>query len=249
MSTLRGARVVVTGASSGIGWATAVVLAEAGADLLLTGRDGQRLQTLAATIGGHALPADLADPDQVDRLGVAMTRYAPDVVIHNAGVGLREAAAATARSDLDRVLAVNLRAPMALTAAVLPTMALRRSGHLVFVSSIAGVLGVAQESAYAASKAALTAYASSLRGELAPAGIRVTTVVPGVVDTEFFARRGVPYQRRRPRPITAPAVAQAIIRGIERDRAGVIVPGWLRIPVALHGLAPQTFARFAGRWG
>ena len=123
------------------------------------------------------------------------------------------------------------------------------SGHLAFVTSIAAMLGVAEESEYAAVKAGLHMYAASLRTEIAARGVGVTTVVPGVVDTEFFVRRGAPYARRFPRPIAEDRVAQRLLDAVERNRAEVIVPRWLRVPVMLRAFAPNAYARMASRWG
>ncbi|MEQ4204184.1 SDR family NAD(P)-dependent oxidoreductase [Actinopolymorpha sp. B9G3] len=150
-------------------------------------------------------------------------------------------------AELERLLAVNLRAPIALTRAVLPGMLRRGSGHLGYVSSIAALLGVPRESSYAVVKAALHAYGRSLHAEVTSRGVGVSVVAPGIVDTEFFDRRGVPYVRRFPRPISPDRVAARIVRAIERERAEVIVPRWLRIPVALQAVAPTTYARLAGR--
>lgn len=110
---------------------------------------------------------------------------------------------------------------------------------------------------YAATKAGLLAFAESLRYEL-PAvdvngvegkGVGVTAVVPGVVDTPFFARRGRPYTRRRPVPVPPERVARAIATAVERDRAEVYVPAWLRVPARLHGAAPGAFRILARRFG
>jgi short-subunit dehydrogenase len=170
---------------------------------------------------------------------------APDILVNNAGVGHVGTADSLSDAELDTLVAVNLRAPLALTRAVLPAMLARRSGHLVFVTSIAGLLGVARESGYAAVKAALQVYADSLRTEVVSSGVGVTTVVPGVVDTAFFDRRGAAYARRFPRLISADTVAAALVRGIERNRAEVIVPRWLRVPVAIRALAPSLYARLS----
>lgn len=242
---------VVTGASGGIGRAVAERLAVADCRLLLVGRDADRLAAVARSTGGEPLVADLADPGDVARLvaRLADRDEAPDLLVNNAGVGAVGPAAEVDGADLDRLLAVNLRAPMQLTRAVLPAMTARGSGHLVFVSSIAAVLGVAGESAYAAVKAGLHVFAASLRAEVAGAGVGVSTVVPGVVDTDFFVRRGAPYARRFPRPIPPERVAAALVRAVERDQAEVVVPAWLRVPVAVRSLAPTTYHRLAERWG
>lgn len=250
MTRLSGARVLITGASSGIGQAVALSFARAGSRLLVTGRDEHRLARVAARTGADALAADLADGAALSRLlDAATTPPLPQVVVHCAGVGHVAAAGEQDDGVLEHLLEVNLRAPVALTEAVLPGMRAAGAGHLVFVTSIAGRLGVAGESAYAASKGALDAYAASLAAELGGTGVRVTTVVPGVVETAFFRSRNVGYGRRFPRPIPAARVAAALRRAVERDRAEVVVPAWLRLPIAVRALAPGTYARSAGRWG
>ncbi len=271
---LAGARVLVTGASSGIGWAVAETLAHAGCRLLLTGTDTARLGRIAALTGGDAVAADLVEAGGIERIvGAAISTGTPDVVVHCAGMGKvgtvlgqtrhdggsqatgggNQGAAArqddSGQDEDNRLLRLNLLAPMGLSQALLPGMVRKGGGQLVFVTSIAGVLGVAGEAAYAASKAALGTYASSLRVELAGSGIGVTTVIPGVVDTDFFNRRGVAYQRRFPRPVPPSRVAAAVKSALVNDRVQVVVPGWLRLPIAVQACAPQTYARFAGRWG
>jgi short-subunit dehydrogenase len=250
MTELRGARVVVTGGSSGIGLATARALARAGALVDVVGRDIERLRIVAAETGGEAVPADLTDAAQRDRLADRLHDRPPDVLVHNAGIGLvGEASADGVKGGLAALLDTNVRAPVELTSAVLPAMLERGSGHLVFVGSIAGVLGVARESAYAASKAALMTYAAGLLSEVRPAGVMVTVVIPGVVDTPFFERRGAAYDRRFPRPVPPELVAARLVHGVREDLAQVVVPRWLQVPIVLRTVAPNTYARLAARWG
>jgi short-subunit dehydrogenase len=264
-----GAFGVVTGASSGIGRAVALRLAAKGCRLALVGRDKERLDELAGRTGGEVRIADLAAEENVAALASWLSDLdpAPDLLLNSAGVGAVADAVAGAGGQadealeegevpadracrdvvLDHLLAVNLRAPIALTQAVLPGMLARGSGHLCYVSSIAALLGVPRESSYAAVKAALHAYARSLNVEVSTRGVGVSVIAPGIVDTEFFARRGVPYLRRFPRPMSPDRAAASIVRAIERDRNEVIVPRWLRLPVVLQALAPTTYARLAGR--
>lgn len=242
---LNGIRALVTGASSGIGRATALELARAGCELMVTGRDAARLDDLARRTGGRPVPADLSTDTGIDRLLDAAAGAAPRVVVHCAGVGLFGGLTEATDADVDRLVAVNVTAPIRLTRALAPVLAGAGGGHFVFVTSIAGRLGVPQEAVYAATKAALHAYADSIRGELAVDRIGVTTVVPGVVATPFFDRRGVPYQRRWPRPIPASRVARATVRAVQRDRPTVVVPGWLRVPIALHATLPRVYAHLS----
>jgi short-subunit dehydrogenase len=240
--------VLVTGASSGIGRAVCPLLAERGARLVVTGRDPDRLAEAARATGAETHPADLADAGDLDRLTARLQDRPVDVVVHCAGLGAVQDAARAEAGLLRGLLAVNVEAAERLTRAVLPGMLARGRGHLVFVTSIAAHLGVPHESAYAATKAAQSAYAESVRAEVAGTGVVVSTVAPGVVDTEFFSRRGEPYARRTPRPMPARRVAAEVVRSIEADRAERIVPGWLRVPVVLRAVAPGAYARLSGRF-
>jgi short-subunit dehydrogenase len=172
-----------------------------------------------------------------------------DILINNAGVGwagpLTEMSAAT----VARLVAVNLTAPIELTRLLTPTLAAGGRGRVVFISSIAGETGAPHEAVYAATKAGLNYFAESLRYELAGTGVGVSVVVPGVIDTPFFARRGRPYSRRRPVPISAQRVARAVRTAIEREQPVAFVPRWLRFPAWLHGAAPGTFRALAARFG
>jgi short-subunit dehydrogenase len=243
--------VLVTGASSGIGRATAQALARRGARLLLHGRDERALAELAALTGGTPLAADLADPTQVVRLAqrALSATGRVDALVANAGAGWAGPFVAQPESDLDRLLAVNLAAAIRLTRALLPAMLERRSGYLAYVSSIAGRTGGAGEAVYAASKAGLDAFAESLRLELAGTGVDVGVLVPGVVDTAFFARRGQPYRRSRPRPLPAAQVGERLARMVERGDAEVYRPAWLRLPVAVRAVAPAAYRALAARFG
>jgi short-subunit dehydrogenase len=172
-----------------------------------------------------------------------------DLVVANAGIGYAGEFATMPAARLVDVLHVNVRAPMLLARAALPAMVERRSGSLVFVTSIAGTLLVPRESAYSASKAALESLAVPLREELRGSGVSVTTVVPAVVATRFFAVRGVPYSRRWPRPVTAERVAEALVGGVEAGRPQVVVPSWFRMPMHIHRLAPGLYRTLSRRFG
>jgi len=192
--------------------------------------------------------ADLADPSGLAELAAWAAARAPEVIVHNAGLGLTGPADQVSEEALRRLFAVNVLAPISLTGSLLPALRARRRGHLVFVGSIAGLLGVPGESAYAASKAALHRYADSLRAEVAADGIGVSTIAPGIVDTAFFERRGAPYTRRFPRPMPAQRVAVAIADAVERDRTEVVLPRWLRLPVWLQATAPGAYHALARRF-
>ena len=146
-------------------------------------------------------------------------------------------------------MAVNLTAPMQLTRLLVPGMIVRGRGRVVFVSSIAGATGVRGEAVYSATKAGLGSFAESLAYELDGHDVRVSVIVPGVIDTPFFDRRGHPYGRKRPGPQPPERVARAIVSGLEHNRGVSYVPRWMRLPAWLHGAAPGTFRALAARFG
>jgi short-subunit dehydrogenase len=149
----------------------------------------------------------------------------------------------------DRLLALNLRAPIMLTRALLPGMLERGNGRVTLLASVAGHTGVAHESVYAASKAGLIVFAESLRLEVAGSGVGVAVVSPGAVATEFFGRRGVPYDRRFPRPVSPARVAGAVLDTLEGDRDDLVVPRWLAVAPRIRALAPRTYRSLARRFG
>ncbi|MGK5630243.1 SDR family NAD(P)-dependent oxidoreductase [Streptomyces sp. URMC 123] len=243
---------LITGASSGIGAAVAARLAaEGGWQLLLNGRDEGRLAEVAAATQGTALAADLADRDRCAEVAeAAIERHnRVDVLVAGAGIGWAGPFTAMPVEAIERVLAVNLTAVLRLVRLLLPGMVARGRGHVVLIGSIAARVGVREEAVYAASKAALVAFAESLRYEVAPYGVRVSMILPGAVDTPFFTRRGTPYRRSWPRPVPAERVADAVWEALTRGRDDVFVPGWLNLPARLCGAAPGLFRRLAGRFG
>ena len=261
---LRGAVALVTGGSSGIGAATARCLAAAGARLLIAGRDPWRLDAVARDTGGLAVEADLGTPDgpaelaeaaleMVGKLPAAPGEEAAcdgiDILINNAGVGWCGPVPEMSADKITEILAVDLAAPIELTRRLLPEMTARGRGRIVFVSSIAGATPVRGEAVYSAAKAGLGSFAESLGHELEGSGVRVSVVVPGVIDTPFFDHRGRPYGRKIPGPLPAERAAEAIKTALERDLEEVYVPGWMRLPARLHGAAPRLFGLLAHRFG
>lgn len=261
---LSGAVALVTGGSSGIGAATARSLAAAGARVLVAGRDPGRLRVVAHETGGVALPCDLAAAQGPADLAGAAVRAAEalrpwpaadgdvagiDVLVNNAGLGWAGPIGNIPAEKVAELVAVNLTAPMQLTRLLMPAMIARGRGRVVFVSSIAGATGVRGEAVYSATKAGLGSFAESLAYELNGQDVRVSVVVPAVIDTPFFDRRGRPYGRKRPGALPAERVARAIMSCLEHDRAVAYVPGWMRVPTWLHGTAPATFRALASRFG
>lgn len=251
---LNGAVALVTGGSSGIGAATAAALAAAGARLLLAGRDPGRLAEVAQRTGGAALEADLGAPGGPAVLAEAALLAAGhaagvDILVNNAGLGWSGPMEEMPAGKISELVTVNLIAPMQLTRLLLPGMIQRGRGRVVFVSSIAGATGVQYEAVYSATKAGLGIFAESLAYEARAHGVGISVIVPGVIDTPFFDRRGRPYGRKRPAPVPAERVARAVVACVERDRDVAYVPRWMRVPAWLHGAAPGTFHLLASRFG
>ncbi|HEX5120034.1 MAG TPA: SDR family NAD(P)-dependent oxidoreductase [Pseudonocardiaceae bacterium] len=240
---LTGARALVTGASSGIGAATVTRLAAEGAVPLLVGRDKAAL----ARASGEAFTADLSRPGAAQEIADWAGRV--DLLVCNAGIGWAGDLADQDLAAIGELVTVNLTAHLELARLLLPAMVARGTGHLVLVSSIAGCLGVADEAVYAATKAGMRTFADSVRLATAKAGVGVTVVVPGVVDTPFFVRRGRPYDRTRPKPVPADDVAAALVDAVLRNRSEVFVPRWLRFPARLQGALPGLVFGLQRRFG
>ncbi|MGH3280707.1 MAG: SDR family NAD(P)-dependent oxidoreductase, partial [Trebonia sp.] len=207
-------------------------------------RDEGALDRVARAARGVPIPGDLREPGCPRRVveAAAAALGGLDVVVSNAGIGWAGSFAEMTDEEMDELLDVNLRAPAHLAHAALGYLR-PETGHLVFVGSIAGLLGVAGETWYSATKAGLSMLADVLRAELRAEHIGLSLVVPGVVDTPYFDRRKVPYHRSFPRPIAAQVVAAAIVDAAEQRRDMVIVPEWLGWPARLKGAFPALYRR------
>jgi NADP-dependent 3-hydroxy acid dehydrogenase YdfG len=218
---LAGRVAVVTGASSGIGRATAAALAGAGAEVWAVARRVDRLATLTAETGCRAAALNVAEPGALE--GLART-VSPDILVNNAGVGAAIAGLAGASAaDIARTVGVNVTAMLEALRVFLPALKARR-GHVVNLGSVAGV-HANFSAVYGASKAAVLMASRNLRHELAGSGVRVTEVQPGRVATEFYdaALAHDPATRDRLKASgiveLAPAdVAEAILWAVTRPR-------------------------------
>ncbi len=247
MSLVQG-RVLLTGASGGIGDAIARAFAARGAELILSGRRVEVLEPLASELGANAIACDLADRDDLQRLIEQAGEI--DVLIANAALPASGAVTELTPAQIDAILDVNLRAPIMLGRALARGMIERRRGQLVFISSLAGKTASPLSSMYSATKFGLRGFALGIREDLRSAGVGVSVVLPGFIrDAGMFADAGV----KLPPGIgtSAPGeVASAVIEAIEHDRAEVTVaPVLVRFGVTLSTLAPgisATAKRLAG---
>jgi short-subunit dehydrogenase len=235
--------VLITGATGGLGHAIARAFAARGATLILTGRRANVLDELVAQVGGRALACDLADRGQVDRLIEEVIEIGVDVLVANAGLPASGLLTAMPQEKIDRMLEVNLRAPVALARALAPGMMQRRRGHMVFMSSLSGKAASASSSLYAATKFGLRGFALSIREDLRAYGVGVSVVLPGFIrDAGMFADANV----KLPPGVgtrTSQDVAAAVISAVERNRAEVeVAPATLRIGATFAGAAPALAA-------
>jgi NAD(P)-dependent dehydrogenase (short-subunit alcohol dehydrogenase family) len=189
---LAGQHGIVTGASRGIGAAAARALDRAGARVLLTARSAADLAEVAGDLQHDpvVVTADLDDPQAPAEIAAQALKElgSVEILVNNAATAARLPTVDTDAALIDELLAVNVRAPLLLIAALIPSMTERGGGSIVNVSSVSGLVGTPRRTAYAASKGALDAATRSLAIELGPSGIRVNSVAPGVVDTALWAK-------------------------------------------------------------
>jgi short-subunit dehydrogenase len=247
MSLLTG-NVLLTGATGGIGHAIARAIGPRSADLILTARRTELLEPLAADLGARVVGCDLSRREDVDRLVEQAGRV--DVLIANAGVPASGLLVELTQEQIDRMLEINLRAPIALARALAPGMMERRRGHMVFVSSLSGRSASPSSSVYSATKFALRGFALGLREDMRPHGVGVSTVLPGFIrDAGMFADS----KARLPPGVGTRSpedVARAVISAIERNRAEVAVaPLTLRVGATIAGMAPGLSAAVTRRLG
>ncbi len=212
---------IVTGASAGIGAATAERLAAAGFDVVLGARRKERIQEIAARSGGRALALDVTDADSVTAFVDQLDRA--DILVNNAGMALGlDAVADLSDEDVERMFATNVFGLLRVTRSLMPLLDKSDNAHIVNVGSIAGFETYVGGAAYTASKHAVRAITQTLRKELLGRPIRVTEVNPGLVETEFSVVRfrGDEQRAKQPyegiTPLTGDDVADCIVWAVTR---------------------------------
>jgi short-subunit dehydrogenase len=246
--SLASGKVLLTGATGGLGHAIARALASRGAELTLTGRRVDVLEPLAAELGARAIACDLGDREELDRLVASVGTI--DVLVANAGMPGTGVLTELTQQQIDRMLEVNLRAPIALAHAFAPGMVERRRGHMVFISSLNGKAATPATSIYSAAKFGLRGFAQGIRADLRPHGVGVSTVLPGFIsDAGMFADTGL----KLPFGVgtkTPEQVAAAVLKAIDHNRAEIdVAPLPLRAGTAIAQVAPElaaTVKRLAG---
>lgn len=250
----RGRIIIITGASSGIGAATARAFAAAGGELVLAARSPGPLEQLAASLPGRplVLPTDVSDPTQAHALveQTVMRHGRVDILINNAGIGLAGPVERLASADLERALAVDLLGPLHTIQAAVPYMRRAGDGQIINVSSVIGLQALPYLGGYAAAKAALDRLTEALRIELLGSGIVVTLLRPGTTRTSFSERRlGSGSERRRMAPAGVPpeTVAAALLRAARKEPRTAYVTIADRLRLALAALLPGLAERALGR--
>ena len=245
---------VVTGASSGIGEATARLLARKGWHCVLVARREDRLRAVAGEIGAEVELCDVGDREAVEAMAARVLERHPaiDLLVNNAGMPARGTFLAVDPALIERVTEVNYLGGVWCTRAFLPGLRWAASGgggaHVVNLVSVAGTTAFAPAGAYAAAKHAQLAFSRSLAAALRGSGIAVHAVLPGFVETEGFPQKGVLKSRLLGRfVIQPPRVAEAVVQAVEKGKREVTVP-WFpyRLISIVQVLAPGLIARFSG---
>jgi len=256
---LNNARVIVTGASSGIGRAIAIEFGRRGARLVLASRNRPALDGVAEAInaqGGSAvvIPTDLTEPGAAERMvkDAIVELGGIDILVNNAGVGMQAPIADASSADVAALFGLNVLAAAAAIRAVVPSMRAQGAGMVINISSIAGRIVVPRIGYYSATKFALTAIGDALRMEEAHRGIKVMNVFPGTTRSSFgenrLGLRGRGAHQRLP-PVSAEKVARKIANAVQRDQSSVYI-SWFpdRAGVAANWLAGWAISAVLTRW-
>jgi short-subunit dehydrogenase len=262
MRELRGKTALVTGASRGLGIEIAEALAREGMNLVIAARSAEELLACAERLRAlgvrvEPVPTDLADPEQLTRLVERAEAFGGvDVLVNNAGLDEVLVYHQVAPEQIDQIIAVNLRAPMQLTRALLPGMIERKCGHVVNIASILGLVGGPYNECYSATKHGLIGFSRSLRLTLANEGhaIGVSAICPGLVaERGMYAQMVEQLGAEAPRLLggtTSKAVARAVVRAIRFDRAELVVNSIqgrsLRLLAVVYARVIDHFMRIVG---
>jgi short-subunit dehydrogenase len=257
MKDLRGKNAVLTGASRGLGPYIARALAQKGVNLALTARTADAVEATANEasalgVNAVAVPVDVTEPAGRQRLleGAVAANGPIDILINNAGIEWVCEYTKMSAEQIEQMIQTNLIAPLILSRLVLPDMMTRGSGHVVMMSSLGGKKGSPYSATYAATKAGLIEWTSGVREELRDSGVSASVICPGFVsDAGMFAE----YGKSAPRltgESTPEAVADAVVRSIERDVGEIVVnPGPSRLLDITNAISPGAVSWVLRRFG
>lgn len=245
---------VISGASSGIGEATAKHLASKGSHVILLARDADRLRAVATDIQSQNGKADFYPVDLGDAKAVAITAArivaehgSPDILINNAGAGRWLPLLQTSADEAAAMMALPYLAAFNLTRELLPGMLNRRSGQIVNITSVAARLSWPGAVGYSAARAAMESFTNALRADIHGSGVSVMLATFGTVETAYWknnpgSREHVP--KAAIRVLTQNEVARDVVHGIERERRAILSPGIFKLLFFLNVLFPATVSKF-----
>jgi len=249
--SLQGKVVLITGASSGFGEDAARLFAKEGCKVVMAARRLERLQAVAADIqnaGGEALafPTNVSERAEIDVLvQTVLERYGKiDILFNNAGFGgVDWFEKLKPERHIETLIRVNLIGTMLVTYAVLPNMLKRRAGHIINMSSVAGLIASPLITTYAASKYGVRAFTDALRREVAPFGIKISGIYPGPATTEFGERlertaARTAIHRHIDVHMTSEYVARRVVDVAKRPRRSLVIPWWFRVISTFDTLFP-----------
>lgn len=250
--SLPGAKVLVTGASTGIGRALALALAREGAVVAAVARRMDLLDEVVeqcratGSTDSTWYAVDLSDPRAAERLALQVWDELDglDAIVHNAGMPMRKHALRLTGDEVEQVIAVNYISPVRMTLALLPRMLERGHGSIVAVGSVAGRWGISRESAYSGSKFALTGFLESLRVDLTGSPIDVRIVQPGPIDTPIWDQPGNEPGAYAGAKYPPEDVADAVLAALRPGRFETFVPPGMADVVAMKNADPDAFMAY-----
>jgi short-subunit dehydrogenase len=250
-NSLNGKVILITGASSGFGEDAARLFAKEGCRVVLAARRLERLQALAEEIqasGGEAvsIPVDVNESAEIQLMvQTVLDLYGKiDILFNNAGFGAMDwFENLTPQRHIETLVRVNLTGTMLVTHAVLPHMLQRRSGHIINMASVAGLIASPLITTYSASKHGVRAFTDALRREVAPFGIKVSGIYPGPAETEFGSHLSKQPTRERINKLvdlrmTSKYVARRVVEVARNPRRSLVIPWWFRVITTLDTLFP-----------
>jgi len=257
MKNLKGKNALLTGGSMGIGPNIARVLAREGVNIALSARSEDKLKAVANELTGYnvraiAVPADVTDPDSREKMVEKVKKEFGqiDLLINNAGIEWLSSFNDLTQKEIENMIQTNLVAPLMITRLVLPDMLKNSKGHIVTISSLGGKKGSPYSATYAATKAGLIAWTSSLRAELYKTGVSASVVCPGFIsDTGMFAV----YNKKAPKIVgeSKPEdVYKAVIKCIKKDVQEIVVnPGSTKLMMLIDAINPNIITSILRKTG